>query len=170
MQRGLSIIEVMIFIAVLAIAVIGASGYRYFSMLDIRRSDNEITAGRIASQLLESWKGRGGGDSNYSPLPNPSPPLLGDPCIGFNIASSSSAKAPSHPANFTLLNNGGYYKIVSDNDKIFYATMSSRTIDSNNGHLETLNVVVSWPAIVSSPQDSVTHNKYVCLTDLLIVH
>ena len=150
----------MIFIAVLVIAVIGTSGYRYFSTLDIRRSDHEITAGRIASQLLESWKGIGGGDSNYNPII--------DPGIGLNITSSSSTYAPAPPEYFTLLNNGGYYKIVADNNSIYYTTMSYRTINTANGNLETLNTIVSCP---SNPSNSgVTTKKSLCLSDLLITH
>jgi Tfp pilus assembly protein PilV len=157
MKRGVSIIEVMIFITILAIAVIGASGYRYFSTLDIRRSDNEITAGRIASQLCESWKGIGGGDSNYNPI--------NDPGIGLNITASTGTLKPS---TFTLLQNGGYYKIVSDNNSIYYATMSYRTISGANGNLETLNVIVSWPKNPSN--NNATIKSFFCLTDLLITH
>ena len=153
-------IEAMIFIAILAIAVFGASGYRYFSTLDIRRSDNEITAGRIASQLCESWKGVGGGDSNYSPV--------NDTGIGLNISTTSSALAIPPPANFTLIQNGGYYKIISDNNSIYYATMSYRTISSANGNLETLNVIISWSSNPSN--SSVTTRKSLCLSDLLITH
>jgi Tfp pilus assembly protein PilV len=160
MKKGISIIEVMIFIAILAIAVIGASGYRYFSTLDIRRSDNEITAGRIASQLCESWKGIGGGDSNYNPV--------NDPGIGLNITTVSSTKAIQPPENFTLLNNGGYYKITSANNGIYYTTMSYRTVSSANGNLETLNVIVSWSPNPSNESD--TTRKSLCLSDLLIIH
>ena len=152
-------IEAMIFIAILAIAVIGASGYRYFSTLEIRRSDHEITAGRIASQLCESWKGVGGGDSDYNPI--------NDLGIGLNIVAASSTLAIPPPQNFTLLNNGGYYKI-SDNNRAYYATMSYRTISSANGNLETLNVIISWS---SNPSNlSVTTRKSLCLSDLLITH
>ena len=160
-RPALSIIEIMVFIAVLAIAVIGTSGYRYFSTLDIRRSDSEITAGRIALQLCESWKGIGGGDSNYSPII--------DPGIGLDITAASSTLAPQAPLNFTLLQNGGYYKVVSA-DRTYYATMSYRTINSANGNLETLNVIVNWPASETSPNNGVTTKKAFCLSELLITH
>ena len=160
MKKGISIIEVMIFIAILAIAVIGTSGYRYFSTLDIRRSDHEITAGRIASQLLESWKGIGGGDSNYNPV--------NDPGIGLNITDASCSQAVEPPENFTLLNSGGYYMITSANNGIYYATMSYRIVSTANGNLETLNIIVSWSANPSN--SSVTTRKSLCLSDLLITH
>ena len=153
----------MIFIVVLSIAVIGTSGYRYFATLDIRRSDNEITAGRIAMHLCESWKGQGGGDSIYNPTDDSD-----ESGIGL-ITIVSSALAPQEPLNFTLLKNGGYYKVVSDN-RTYYVTMSYHTINSTNGNLETLNVIVTWPAGANSPNNNVATNKSLSLSELLITH
>ena len=160
-RPAISIIEIMIFIVVLSIAVIGTSGYRYFAATDIRRSDSEITAGRIASQLCESWKGIGGGDSNYNPIK--------DPGIGLDINSVSSTLAPQEPLTFTLLKDGGYYKVVSDN-RTYYVTMSYHTINSTNGNLETLNVIVSWPASENSSNNGVATKKSLVLSELLITH
>jgi hypothetical protein len=151
----------MIFIVVLSIAVIGTSGYRYFATLDIRGSDNEITAGRIASQLCESWKGVGGGDSSYDPI--------NDPGIGLDINSVSSTLAPEKPLTFTLLKDGGYYKVVSDN-RTYYVTMSYHTINGTDGNLETLNVIVSWPASENSSNNGVATQKSLVLSELLITH
>ena len=161
MKRGISIIEIMVFTVILIISVIGTSGYRYFAAMDIRRSDNEITAGRIAEQLCQSWKGIGGGDSNYNPID--------DPGIGLNITAASSSLATAAPENFTLLQNGGYYRVVSDN-RTYYTTMSYHTVDSNNGNLQTLNVIVNWPANESLPDNDVTTKNSLCLSDLLITH
>jgi hypothetical protein len=161
MKKGFSFIEVIIFIAIISIAVIGTSGYRYFSALDIRRSDNEITAGRIASLLCESWKGIGGGDSSYDPTTD-----LG---TGLYITPASSALAPQAPENFTLLNNGGYYQIISISDGgTYYTTMCYNIVDTNNGNLETLNVIINWSSNPSN--QSVTDKKSLCLSDLLITH
>jgi len=161
----MSIIEIMVFITVLIISVIGTSGYRYFAAMDISRSDAEMTAGRIASQLCESWKGIGGGSSSYSPLP------ASDPSIGLSITASTSTLAPAKPSTFTLLQNGGYYKIVSDNNSTYYATMSYYTVNGTkptDPNLETLNVIVSWPLNPSS-NDATANNSF-CLTDLLVTH
>jgi hypothetical protein len=165
MKRGLSIIEIMIFIAILTIAVIGTSGYRYFATMDIRRSDNEITAGRIASQLCQSWKGIGGGNSSYSPLP------ANDGGIGLSIEASTSTYAPEKPSTFTLLKDGGYYKIVSDNNSIYYATMSYHITNgahSSDPNLETLNVIVSWSKSPSNNNAATKSCFY--LTDLLMTN
>ncbi|MFH1369866.1 MAG: hypothetical protein ABII09_01050 [Planctomycetota bacterium] len=160
-RPGISLIEIMVFIVVISIAVIGTSGYRYFSILDIRRSDNEITAGRIAMMLCESWKGQGGGDGPYNPIND-----SGDLGIGL-ITTASSTLAPEKPLTFTLLKNGGYYKVVSDN-RTYYTTMSYHTTNSPNGDLQTLNVIVTWPANLSN--DDVATNKSLSLSELLITH
>ena len=160
-RPAISIIEIMIFIAVLTIAVIGTSGYRYFSTMDIRRSDNEITAGRIASYLCESWKGIGGGDSTYNPLNDSDSSAIG------TIETASSTLAPEKPLTFTLLKNGGYYKVISDN-RTYYVTMSYHSTSTAIENLETLNVIVTWPANLSN--NDVATKKSLCLSELLITH
>jgi len=152
----------MVFTVILVIAVIGTSGYRYFASMDIRRSDSEITAGRIASQLCQSWKGIGGGASTYNPTT--------DTGIGLDIESASSALAPQVPLNFTLLTNGGYYKVDSE-DRTYYVTMSYYTIVNHpDPNLETLNVIVSWPASGNSSNSNVATSKSISLSDLLTTH
>jgi len=158
-RPAISIIEIMIFIVVLSIAVIGTSGYRYFATLDIRRSDNEITAGRIASHLCESWKGQGGGDSSYNPLNDSDSSAIG------TIETASSSLAPEEPLTFTLLKNGGYYKVVSDN-RTYYVTMSYHSTSTAIENLEILNVIVTWPANLSN--NDVATNKSLSLSELVI--
>ncbi len=163
MKRGMSLIEVMIFIAVLSIAIIGTSGYRYFSTLGIRMSDIEITAGRIASQLCESWKGIGGGSSTYNPT--------ADSYIGFNVSETTSSLAPDEPLNFNLLSSGGKYKIITDNNEIYYASMSyyiTTGISGADPNLETLNVTVTWSSNISTT-DSSSRSSF-SLSELLITH
>lgn len=58
--RGISLVEVTLTLALLMVAAIGMSGYRYYSTMWARRADVQITAARLASQLLYNWKGAGG--------------------------------------------------------------------------------------------------------------
>ena len=160
-KPGMSLIEIMIFVVVISVAVIGTSSYRYFSILDIRRSDTEITAGRIATMLCESWKGQGGGAGPYNPIDDSD--SLG---IGV-ITASSSTYAPPKPSGFTLLTGGGYYKVVSDNHT-YYATMSYKTVSGANGNLQTLNVIVTWPADLSN--NDVASDKSFSLSEQLVLH
>jgi prepilin-type N-terminal cleavage/methylation domain-containing protein len=65
-RKGLTIVEVMVAITVLAVAALGASAYRYYSTLDVRRADMRTTAARLGLLLCESWRGAGG-DTSYDP-------------------------------------------------------------------------------------------------------
>lgn len=56
-SKGFSLIEVMVAILILSIAVIGTSGYRYYTALDARKADMQATAARVALMLCESWGG-----------------------------------------------------------------------------------------------------------------
>lgn len=153
-RPALSIIDVMVFVVIIAIAVIGSSGYRYFSTLEIRKSDNEIAAGRIASLLCESWRGLGGA-STYNPITD-----CNDLGFGFNITEDSQALAPVVPLNFTPL---GYYRVISDNHT-YYVTMSYYNIDSS---LLALNVGIAWPASESSQINDAATNKLLRLSALI---
>ena len=126
----MSIIEVMISIVALLISVTGASGYRYFSTLDIVKSDREITAGRTAMLLCASWKGLGGIET-YNPL--------SDTSLGLDIQEPTGSLAPEVPPNFTTL---GHYQVDSDNLS-YYVTLSYYDVNSN---LRILNTSIAWPA------------------------
>ncbi len=45
--------------------MLGVSGFRYYTAMDARKADVQITAARLASLLLSGWKGVGG-YSGYS--------------------------------------------------------------------------------------------------------
>lgn len=128
--KGLSLVETMVAIVVLSIAVIGASGYRYYAALDARKADMRMTAARVALLLCESWRGVKG-DETYDPTVH-----LGSE---LSIAvDDSNDVAPDVPEDFTKL--GSY--AVSMNGVPCYTTMSWRDISAG---LRALNVVVAWP-------------------------
>ena len=58
-RAGITLIEVMAAIVIIAIAVLGASAYRYYATLDARKAVLQSTAARIALLLNENWRGRG---------------------------------------------------------------------------------------------------------------
>ena len=150
---ALSIIEVMVFVVIISIAVIGVSGYRYFTTLEIRRSDCELTAGRIASLFCESWKGLGGVPA-YNPISD-----VNNLGIGLSITEESHTMTPPAPLNFTAL---GYYRVVSDNHT-YFVTMSYFNINTS---LLALNVGVAWPASESSQTPDPATNKTLYLSTL----
>jgi len=63
---GTNLIEVMVATAILAISVIGASGYRYYSSLNTKWAEVQTTAARLGNMLCGSWAGVKG-DQTYNP-------------------------------------------------------------------------------------------------------
>jgi Tfp pilus assembly protein PilV len=128
-RRGVSLVGTMIAVAILLIALIGTSTFRYAAALDGRRADAHTTAARIALTLCESWRGVRGA-STYNPTV-----LLGS---GLQIAVG---EGPVKPEDFTLL--GSYtIKFVDDagvND--YRATLSWKDVQPG---LRALNVIVAW--------------------------
>lgn len=66
-RTGVTLLEVTVAIAVLAIASIGAINYQYHATRQGLIARSEITATRVAQLLLEDWKSRGG-DETYDPV------------------------------------------------------------------------------------------------------
>jgi len=64
--RGVSLIEVSVAVAVLAVAAIGALGYQYHATRRTILAKDKLTATRTCCLLLEDWKSTGGED-NYDP-------------------------------------------------------------------------------------------------------
>jgi hypothetical protein len=133
---------------VIIVAIIGAMGYRYYSILDARKARVQISAARLGSLLLESWKGTGGRSEpadEYNPLHLE---------FGSVPVSGPVNTGPSVPADFSAF---GRYIIVVDG-ATYYVTLSYRDDTLNN--LRALNACVSWPheyptGIFSSTDQSV---------------
>jgi hypothetical protein len=123
--RGFSIVEVVVAAVVIAVAVVGTSGFRYHSALDWRRAVRHTSAARAALLLCESWRGTGG-DEDYNPVSH-----LG---ANTNIATGDG---PEQPDGYTLL--GSY--TLSVNGTLCYATLSWKDVTEG---LRALNVAVAW--------------------------
>lgn len=65
-SQGVSLIEVLVAVVVLAVAVLGALSYQYHATRRTVLAKDELTATRTARLLLEDWKSNGG-DENYDP-------------------------------------------------------------------------------------------------------
>ena len=126
-NSGLTLIEIMVAIVIILIAVIGAMRFRYYSALDVRKADVQITAGRLGSLLLDGWIGVGG-----IPIYDP----VAEYATDINIALS--ATGPAVPTDFTKLNS---YHIVT-NRANYYATLSYK--DSTPTQAGELNVDIAW--------------------------
>lgn len=63
---GVTLIEVMVVTVILMITVLGTSGYRYYSSLNARWAEEQITAARLGQLLCGNWAGVEG-DEAYDP-------------------------------------------------------------------------------------------------------
>jgi len=124
-----SLVGTMVAVAILLIALIGTSTFRYAAALDGRRADAHTTAARIALTLAESWRGVRG-DLTYNPAAHLD--------AGLKIAAGAG---PLKPEDFTLL---GSYSIKFGDDagvNDYITTLSWKDIQPG---LRALNVVVAW--------------------------
>lgn len=154
-SKGFSLVEVMVAILILSVAVIGASGYRYYAALDARKADMQMTAARLALMLCESWRGLKG-DENYDPANH-----FGSDLQIVTIEQYSGTYVA--PSGFNTL---GTYRVTLNNLPC-QMTMSWRDVASG---LRALNVIVGWPQQTSSGQtyifqsDNINEKSFVLTT------
>jgi type II secretory pathway pseudopilin PulG len=131
---AVTLIEAMVAMTILAVAVLGASGYRYYAMLDARKASMQRTAAAIALSLCENWRGRGfDHTADYDPVTYLSPEL------DIRVWGSG----PAVPAGFTQLPTpGGRCQIIVEG-VYYWATLSWKD-DAATPGLRALNVVIAW--------------------------
>lgn len=148
---GVTLVEIMAAIVIVAIAVIGASGYRYYSALDAKKAAMRSTAGRVALLLCENWRGRGfDGASTYDPTAH----------LGSELNISVLSSGLDYPSGFTPL---GRCEMFVDNVQ-YWAALSWKD-DAAAPGLRALNVVVAWAQRqVASPDGTPVMDKEFKLT------
>ncbi|MCJ7730403.1 MAG: prepilin-type N-terminal cleavage/methylation domain-containing protein [Sedimentisphaerales bacterium] len=102
---GLTLIEAVIAMAMLAIVVLGALGYQYYAALHARIARAQIVATRTAQLLLEDWKSTGG-STEYDPYKLK---------LGFSAKLSVPAHWNDGGGAGTILNGGVYAITTVDN-------------------------------------------------------
>jgi prepilin-type N-terminal cleavage/methylation domain-containing protein len=125
-NKGLTLIELMVVVLIISVAVIGAMGFRFYCVSDAKKADVQVNAARIASMILENWKGMGG-TTSYNPADT-------DPANGDLKLFSSQ---------FTIEKNGSTYRIQDLANGVWYEA----TLLYTAGTLPTpnrLNVSVLW--------------------------
>lgn len=125
--RGLTLVEVMISILLIAIVIVAALGARYLAVKQARRADAYNTAGRLGLLLLEGWRSTGV-HSAY------------DPAARFSgqMTITGGAGGPAAPTGFTTLDT---YHVVQDNVN-YYATLAY--IDETTTAPAVLHVTVGF--------------------------
>jgi len=131
-RRGVSLVGTMVAVAILLIALIGTSTFRYAAAFDGRKARAHTSAARVALALAESWRGIRG-DVTLDPIQLSSPDMT---------VSASTWAGHENPDDFTLLGN---YLVVLNNDDPdsinYYVTMSWKDVQPG---LRALNVSVAW--------------------------
>ena len=79
-NRALTLIEIMISLLLVAIGIIGAMMFRYYSASNARLADVHAGAGKVGLLVLEGWKGNAG-NLSYDPSSDVGPEVLGCPDI-----------------------------------------------------------------------------------------
>ena len=124
--KGVGLVEVMVSIVILLAVVTGTMAYQYFTALDARKSDLNITAGRLAIIFLETWKGQGNGD-DFNPVDE------------LNLDLDISVSTSNQPAA-ELTDLLGSYSVNSNNAN-FFITLSFQDVTDSP---RLLNIVVAW--------------------------
>lgn len=65
-NRGVTLLELMVAVTILAITAIGALNYQFYAMRQTVRARTQLAATRTAQLLLEDWKSMGGSEE-YDP-------------------------------------------------------------------------------------------------------
>ena len=109
--HGLTLIEVFVSLLIVAVAVVGAMMYRYYSTSNARIADVHAGAGRVGLLVLEGWKGAAG-RADYDPEAN----------IGPNVLASSDISIAASGSDYLVQLTGGtntsYYITLSYDDDV----------------------------------------------------
>lgn len=137
--HGFTLVEIMVAMAVLAIAALGALSYQFHCAKHARIAKLELTATRTAQLLLEDWKSNGG-SSSYDPA------SLG---MGFIYDEQSD-----------------FYEIEID-DLPMYIRLMHRDVETDESAgitLREISVIVRWRPDFSSIEPEQTHPHLVLTT------
>ncbi len=138
-ERGVTLIEVMVAMVILAIAALGALSYQFHCAKHSRIARLEMTATRTAQLLLEDWKSNGG-SSSYDPS------TLG---LGFFYDEES-----------------GFYKIEVDGLPM-YIRLMHREVDTDTVAgitLREISVIARWRLDFSDDDPEAIHPHLVLTT------
>lgn len=140
-RSGLTLVELMLAAAILMIALVGSMAYRYYSTLDARKADVQMTASRAAMTLLENWLGAKGLDATPAFDPTLRFPVSDYATNGVKVETATAG--PSVPSDFTQY---GLYKITTADGMIYTALLASKAADTTTTPAtpRVLSVQIGW--------------------------
>jgi prepilin-type N-terminal cleavage/methylation domain-containing protein len=137
--HGFTLVEIMVAMAVMAIAALGALSYQFHCAKHARIAKLELTATRTAQLLLEDWKSNGGATS-YDP---------GSLGMGFVYDQQND-----------------FYKIEID-DLPMYIRLMHRDVETDASAgvtLREISVIVRWRLDFSNVEPELTSPHLVLTT------
>jgi prepilin-type N-terminal cleavage/methylation domain-containing protein len=136
-NAGLSLIEIMVVVLVISVAVIGATSFKTYCAVDAKKADVQINAARVASMLLETWKGMGG-FSSYDP--SLEFPLS---TYGSQFAITKTTTGLAEPTGFAPL--ASKYRILDKANNVnYFVTLSSKAAIASPAEPLALNATILW--------------------------
>lgn len=152
--HGFTLTEVMLSILIIMILSTGAMGYQYASARDVKISEVQAGAARIAMLLLESWKGHQGTVS-FDPV---------DVFSGTMTLQTSGTgpSVPNNAAGGALMLLGSYEVMLSG--VTYYVTLSYEPESASEPMV--LNAAVTWrrdysPGTLNGDELSVRYSTFV---------
>jgi hypothetical protein len=124
-QKGLTLIEACLAMAMIAIVATGALSYQYLGVKHIRIAQTDLAATRIGQLILEDWKGTGGVDvANYD---------LTTKSLGFQKPQRATSTAD-------------YYIIVDGTAYYVWLSSADKDNDPDAGvTLRQISAILQWP-------------------------
>lgn len=159
-NKGLTLIEVMVVVIIIAVAVIGAMRFRYFGVANAKKADVQSNATRIGSMMLETWKGLGG----IIDPKNPDMAVFENAINKYSpYFTFVSAAQRSVPANFAHVKT--YQVIDLANGVYYFVTLSYKlAVTGSLPEPEALNALITWNqgyGTSGQPEHTISISTYV---------
>ncbi|MEN8126838.1 MAG: prepilin-type N-terminal cleavage/methylation domain-containing protein [Planctomycetota bacterium] len=131
-RRGFTLTEVMISMLITMVLATGTMGYQYHSMRNVKVSEVQAAASRVAMLLLEGWKGQQG-STRFDPAA----------VFGGEIVIQTTASGPDAPNNLAgvPLTHLDFYKVIFQHVH-YFVTLSYEMPSGSEPML--LNATVAW--------------------------
>jgi len=145
LKPGLSLVDTISAIAVVAVVIVGAANFKYYAVRDAVRAERQAVAARTALMFCEAWRGCDGAESF-------------DPVACFEgIVTLSAGTALNEPNDYNVVGSfNTTFDGVAQNITLSYRDISSQ--------LRALNTTVSWSRFVDEPNTPSLTDEYFQLT------
>jgi prepilin-type N-terminal cleavage/methylation domain-containing protein len=146
-QRGFTLIEVVLAIAILSVMALGSLNYQYYAVKHVQIARAQMVATRITQMLLEDWKSTGG-DSGYNPT-----------AIGMGFTGTFRTITPD--------GSSVTYNITQDSIPMSVALSSANVVEgATTLPLRQITVIVRWrrdfgSGTIGSSDPSLQYTTYV---------